>query len=356
MYTCTLYASQEKIILTTTPLKTYRNKSNFVEATRLLSENAYSILNECETCSSDEIVDIIYKNIDCTLKKIKIAEHMNLRNTHSNIMEECDSTFRDYLVLLRTQNSSPGELKDAYSTYRSKRCLLNKDLALKNQKEYKYVIDSNDDRKLWNMIDWSGKVKNSEINEHPSMFEMSDFFTELYEPIHNDGDLNLLESNIYIPLTDDPISIDDVTSCAKQLKKGGFDYPIEVIKLVIRSIPAVSLLLLNMILYNSWPSKLCTSLLALIPKTGDLRLPNNYRGIQIQPLFSSLFDKITSNRLIMWTKVNDEQTAFQKGKGTLNQIFILSCITALAKYNKITLYIGFFDLPKPLIGFLGICY
>ena len=171
------------------------------------------------------------------------------------------------------------------------------------------------------------------------MLEMSDFFTELYEPIHKDGDLNLLESNEYIPLTDDPISIDEMTSCAKQLKKGGFDYPIEVIKLVI-------LLLLNMILYNSWPPKLCTSLLALIPKTGDLRLPNNYRGIQIQPLFSSLFDKIISNRLIMWTKVNDEQTAFQKGKGTLNQIFILRCITALAIYTQITSYIGFFDLSK----------
>ena len=140
--------------------------------------------------------------------------------------------------------------------------------------------------------------------------------------------------------------IDEMTSCAKQLKKDGFDYPIEVITLVICSIPAVILLLLNMILYNSWPSKLCTSLLSLIPKTGDLRLPSNYRGIQIQPLFSSLFDKIISNRLIMWTKVNDEQTAFQKGKGTLNQIFILRCITALAKYNKITLYIGFLDLSK----------
>ena len=98
---------QEKFILTTTPLKTYRKKFNFVEATQLLSENAYSILNECETCSSDEIVDIIYKNIDCTLTETKIAEHMNLRNTHRNIMEECDSTFLHYLVLLRTQNSSP---------------------------------------------------------------------------------------------------------------------------------------------------------------------------------------------------------------------------------------------------------
>ena len=127
---------QEKFILTTTPLTTFRNKFNFVEATRMLSENAYSILNECETCSSHEIVDIIYKNIDCTLKKTKIAEHMNLRNTRRNIMEECDSAFCDYLVWLRTQNSSPNEIKEAYSTYQSKRCLLNKDLALKHQNEY----------------------------------------------------------------------------------------------------------------------------------------------------------------------------------------------------------------------------
>ena len=66
----------------------------------------------------------------------------------------------------------------------------------------------------------------------------------------------------------------------------------------------------------------------------------------MQPLFANLFDKILSNRLIRWVKVNDEQTAFQKGKGTLDQIFILRIIIELIKYKNMTLYIAFFDLSK----------
>ena len=45
-------------------------------------------------------------------------------------------------------------------------------------------------------------------------------------------------------------------------------------------------------------------------------------------------------------KINNEQTAFQKGKSTIDQIFMLRLIIALIKHQKQTLYIGFFDLSK----------
>ena len=175
---------------------------------------------------------------------------------------------------------------------------------------------------------------------------MSEFFSELYEPIANDGDIESLESNIYIPLTDDPITMDEITISSNQMKKGGFDYPREVLQVLLSGISSIILLLLNMILYNSWPSILCVSLLSLIPKTGNLRLPTNFRGIQMQPLFANLFDRILGNRLLSWVKINDEQTAFQKGKGTLDQIFLLRIIIALIKHKNMTLYIGYFDLSK----------
>ena len=90
----------------------------------------------------------------------------------------------------------------------------------------------------------------------------------------------------------------------------------------------------------------CRSLLSVIPKVGNLRLPSNYRGIQMQPLLSILYDKILSNRLLLWVKISPEQTAFQKGKGTIDQIFLLRLIVGLAKYYNTPLYIGFFDLSK----------
>ena len=66
----------------------------------------------------------------------------------------------------------------------------------------------------------------------------------------------------------------------------------------------------------------------------------------MQPLIANLFDRILANRLIRWVKVNYEQTAFQKGKSTLDQIFILRTLIALIKSKNIVLYIYFFDLSK----------
>ena len=63
----------------------------------------------------------------------------------------------------------------------------------------------------------------------------------------------------------------------------------------------------------------------------------------MQPLMANLYDRIITNRLLMWVKVNPEQTAFQKGKGTMDQ---LRLIINLIKHHKMTLYIGFFDLSK----------
>ena len=103
---------------------------------------------------------------------------------------------------------------------------------------------------------------------------------------------------------------------------------------------------MNTILFTAFPSRLCTSLLSAIPKAGNLRLPENYRGIQMQPMFTNLFDRIICNRLIRLAKINDEQTAFQKGKGTIDQIFLLRTIISIIKENNTPLYIGFFDLSK----------
>ena len=103
---------------------------------------------------------------------------------------------------------------------------------------------------------------------------------------------------------------------------------------------------MNTILFDKFPVNLCTSVLTAIPKSGNLNLANNYRGIQMQPLLANLYDRISSNRLMRWEKINNEQTAFQKGKSTIDQIFILRIIISLIKGSNLTLYIGFFDLSK----------
>ena len=88
------------------------------------------------------------------------------------------------------------------------------------------------------------------------------------------------------------------------------------------------------------------SILPTIPKKGNLKLLPNYRGIHMQNLLSLLYDRIIANMLMIWAKIHPEQSAFQKGKSTLNHIFLLRTITTLAKHAEVPLFSGFFDLAK----------
>ena len=326
-------------------LNIFKKSFNANEAKRILEEDADNVIKECENKSADKILNIIYHHLDLSLEKTIILKEREI-TTQCDSMKDCDRLFQLYLDLVKNNQSNTVGISEAYKTYQTKRCMLNRELIKKSSDDYKSVLKSHDDKKLWNIIDWPGNVSNSTPKEHPSTAEMSEFFTELYEPLENDGDIKTLESNTYIPLTDDPITMEEIITTSKQMKKGGFDYPREALQVVLSSLSAVVLLLLNLILYNSWPSKLSVSLMPLIPKMGNLRLTTNYRGIQMQPLFANLFDRILSNRLLSWVKINDEQTAFQKRKGTLDQIFILRLIIELIKYKNMTLYIGLFDLSK----------
>ena len=66
----------------------------------------------------------------------------------------------------------------------------------------------------------------------------------------------------------------------------------------------------------------------------------------MQNLLSLLYARVIAYRLTIWSKINSEQSAFQKGKSALNQISLLRTIVALTKKANITLFIGFSSLEK----------
>ena len=65
-----------------------------------------------------------------------------------------------------------------------------------------------------------GNLNKSYPKAHPSIEEMSEYFYTLYEPIVGDGDLQTLESNVYIPEIDDPITSNEIRVAANTMKKG----------------------------------------------------------------------------------------------------------------------------------------
>ena len=64
------------------------------------------------------------------------------------------------------------------------------------------------------------------------------------------------------------------------------------------------------------------------------------------PSLSVLYDRILTARLETWLNVSEEQTGSQKGKSTLQQIFIIRILIGLVKSTKKALYIGCFDIEK----------
>ena len=58
------------------------------------------------------------------------------------------------------------------------------------------------------------------------------------------------------------------------------------------------------------------------------------------------FDRLITNRLLLWIKVHFVQSGFQKLKSTIHQIFTTRLIIEIIKKHKKTLYIGMFDLEK----------
>ena len=201
-------------------IKIFKARFDVQNAKRLMSEGANMVINEFMNKSVDGILDIVYKRIDSILNRTIIYRE-NAHPICNNSMEECDNLFRLYLDMLRSNQGDPNDITKAYQKYQEKRCQLNINIIKKLNNHYKLTLDTHDERKLWQMVDWSGNMNRLNPKKHPSITEMSEIFTMLYEPIENDDDVNNLESNIYILITDEPITIEELVTSSNQLKKRG---------------------------------------------------------------------------------------------------------------------------------------
>ena len=130
------------------------------------------------------------------------------------------------------------------------------------------------------------------------------------------------------------------------MKKGGYDYNLNILKILVRMMSPLLLLFFNIMFYITYPISLAKSLLKAIRKKGNLMLSKNYRGIQMLTALGALYHRIIANRLRCWSGINYEQSAFQKGKSTIHQLFTIRLLIEIIKRTNSTLYIGFFDLEK----------
>ena len=155
-----------------------------------------------------------------------------------------------------------------------------------------------------------------------------------------------LQSDVTIPILDDPITQSEVEDAMDDMKKGGYDFPLPVVNILRQLFLPALVTLMNIMFFVKYPIQLAVSLLFTIPKSGNLSIATNFRGIQMMKSIACLYDRIVNTRLLSWIRVSDVQTAYQKGKSILIHLFTMRLLIELAKAHNVTLYIGFFDIAK----------
>ena len=87
-----------------------------------------------------------------------------------------------------------------------------------------------------------------------------------------------------------------------------------------------------------------------IYKKGDKKMPNNYRGITLQPLIGKIFTAISRDRVETWAednnRLNQGQFGFRSQKCTTDALFIITTIIEANKRKKKPIYACFVDFQK----------
>ena len=84
------------------------------------------------------------------------------------------------------------------------------------------------------------------------------------------------------------------------------------------------------------------------PKTGDLSVPTNYRGISLTPIAAKVYNKLILNRVQPHINplLRGNQNGFRKGRGTISQILAIRRIIEGVKAKNLKAVLTFVDFKK----------
>ena len=137
-------------------------------------------------------------------------------------------------------------------------------------------------------------------------------------------------------------------------KSSGIDTNVVLLpKFISQPFHTLQFLLKFFIIYlpqDTIQSHLAGALLSQSSMEGDVVDSKNYRGITLINIISKIYSQILLNRLTKWSIDNetviDNQFGFQKGKSTIDCIYILHSVIAKTLALKKKLYCCFIDYEK----------
>ena len=109
--------------------------------------------------------------------------------------------------------------------------------------------------------------------------------------------------------------------------------------------------LFNVILSTEiWPSKWSEGIITPVFKKGDINDSANYRAIVLISSLAKILTSMLNRRLVNWAKkyekITDRQFGFQKGKSTIDCIFILQSLIQMSFARGKTIYCCFVDYSR----------
>ena len=208
---------------------------------------------------------------------LKLDKHLHNAHRTSSIkrtaavldrkyMDEANREFRN------SKNSLNGQSRDtpdqAYEKYQTTRNAISKDMLKRESNKWNTLLKENDSKKLWSKIDWKGNVSSCAV-VRPDVEDLAHHFEKLYSPSNPADETSKIENlstNAYVTSLDDPISRNDIDKAMKNMKKGGFDYGVNVLQVLVQIMSPLLLLLFNIMFYVSYPVSLAKSLLIALRK------------------------------------------------------------------------------------------
>ena len=204
-------------------------------------------------------------------------EDMNIANEKFKIYCNC------------LPNGNLIDISKSLDEYKLASKMVNKTILENESKKWYKLINNKDSKELWKCVDWKGGFNNKKIETHPNISDLKAHFQNIYsmEDQLEKSKIEELTTEVYIPTLDYPIGGREI-NC----KKGGYDFTLPILQLMISHFLPMSIKLLNGIFYLSYPLKLACSLIFAIPKRGNLKVPSDFRGIQMLSTICILYDRI----------------------------------------------------------------
>ena len=232
----------------------------------ILSKVENSLFSNNDVNSACEILD----HFLCVGHKLKSFS----RDDVSPKLKQANELFEKYLKSI--EEGKADEFETNISLYLKVRKCISVQTLQKEASYWNELLKTTDPKVLWSRIDWKQNTRKQRNFRTPHI-------KEIYKN-DDENELKLLlqlESVDYILVLDDPITESEVKSAYPNLKKSGYDYALPIMNILVSSLTVTLLLLINFMFYVSYPFSLSLSLLLLIPKSGNLALPANYRGVQM---------------------------------------------------------------------------